>query len=61
MQPAGLARRGAAASQPHMSDTKMSVSEAVTSRRSVRDFLDTPVPLETIRSRSSGKNCAARR
>ena len=27
----------------------MSVSEAVTSRRSVREFLDTPVPLETIR------------
>jgi len=27
----------------------MSVSEAVTSRRSVRAFLDTPVPLETVR------------
>ena len=32
-----------------MSDTPVSVSQAVTSRRSVREFLDTPVPLETIR------------
>ncbi|WP_370178043.1 nitroreductase [Alteriqipengyuania sp.] len=32
-----------------MSQNPMSVSQAVTSRRSVREFLDTPVPLETIR------------
>ncbi len=49
MRPAGLAQRVPQASRPGMSDTQMSVSEAVTSRRSVRDFLDTPVPLETIR------------
>ncbi len=49
MRPAGLARRRPAASQPHMSETQMSVTQAVTSRRSVRDFLDTPVPLDTIR------------
>ena len=49
MRPIGLAWRGAAASQPHMSDTQMSVTQAVTSRRSVRDFLDTAVPLDTIR------------
>ena len=49
MLPAGLAPRVPQASRPGMSDTPMSVSQAVTSRRSVRDFLDTPVPLETIR------------